>query len=628
MTLPPETPSGADESLRLAAGFPQVEPGEWADLAAAVVNRSRADEAKVDGRGAVAELASELPGGLGIDPIYWPDERALGLPGAMPFTRGRGPRNPDLPWDVRQLHDDPDAAVSRTAVLDDLEQGVSSVWLHVGDDGIAAGDVAEVLTDVMVDLAPVVVSSLTDQVGAADALVAAWEAKGVDPALVRGGLGHDPIGAAAALGTTPDLAPLAAAVERCEDHWTGVRAITVDTRVHHDAGATDQDEIALALATALDYLRHLVAAGVPAARAFPRIDFRVAATADQFATIAKLRALRRTWARVGEVLDVPEGERGAWIHAVTSWRMQTRTDPWVNILRDTIACLAASAGGADAITVLPYDHAIGLPTPFSRRVARNTQSILAAESNVARVADPAGGSAYVESLTDDLARAAWAWFGELDAAGGAAAGLASGAVADCLAATRAARDAQLATREVPLTGTSTFPLAGEELLERTARAEVARDGLPRRRDGEVFEELRARAGFGDVSIPVLALGTPREHTTRVTFVANLLGVAGIRPDTHVVTAEEEVAAAVEATRGAPVAVLASSKQGYEALAAPTLEALRAAGVEQVLIAGRAREAGDLALDGEITAGMDIVTLLDGLLDRIDTSGAQQAGANA
>ncbi|HIZ98087.1 MAG TPA: methylmalonyl-CoA mutase subunit beta [Candidatus Janibacter merdipullorum] len=612
--------------MSLAADFPQVGPDAWADLAAAVVNKSRPDDAKVDGAGAREVLTTHLPGGIDIAPIYWSGERTpLGLPGAMPFTRGRGPRDPDLPWDVRQLHDDPDAAATRTAVLDDLERGVSSVWLHVGPDGIAADDVTQVLGDVMVDLAPVVVSSLTDQPGAAAALVAAWEAKGVDLAVVRGSLGHDPIGLAAAVGGTPDLAPLADAVATCRDRLTGVRAITVDTRVHHDAGATDQDEIALALATALDYVRHLDEAGIEPAEAFRRIDFRVAATADQFVTIAKLRALRRAWARVGEVLEVPEADRGAWIHAVTSWRMQTRTDPWVNILRSTIACFAASAGGADAITVLPYDDALGLPTPFSRRVARNTQSLLAAESNVARVADPAGGSAYVEALTDDLARAAWSWFGELDAAGGAAAGLASGAIATRLADSRAERDAALATRHLPLTGTSTFPLAGEELLERTARATVPGEGLPRRRDSQVFEDLRARAAPGDVSVPVLALGSPRETTARLTFVSNLLGVAGIRPEVIEVASEEEVAAVTEGTKGAPVAILASSKKGYEALAAPSVAALREAGVDRVLVAGSRRELGEVAVDGEIRDGMDIVTLLTDLLD---TLGAQQAGATA
>ena len=624
MSTPHDGPSGRDEVMSLAADFPQIAPDAWADLAAAVVNKSRPDDAKVDGDGAREALTSHLPGGLAVDPIYWHGERtSLGLPGAMPFTRGRGPRDPDLPWDVRQLHDDPDAAQSRRAVLGDLERGVSSVWLHVGDDGIAAGDVDEVLTDVMADLAPVVVSSLTDQPGAAAALVAAWEAKGVDPAVVRGGLGHDPVGRAAAVGGTPDLAPLADAVSTCTNRWTGVRAITVDTRVHHDAGATDQDEIALALATALDYVRHLDEAGIEPAEAFRRIDFRVAATADQFVTIAKLRALRRTWARVGEVLEVPEEDRGAWIHAVTSWRMQTRTDPWVNILRDTIACFAASAGGADAITVLPYDHPIGLPTPFSRRVARNTQSLLAAESNVARVADPAGGSNYVEALTDDLARAAWAWFGELDAAGGAATGLASGVIARRLADARAERDAGLATREVPLTGTSTFPLAGEELLERTARIEVARDGLPRRRDSEVFEDLRARTASGDVSIPVLALGTPRDTTARLTWVSNLLGVAGIRPEVVEIGSADEVD--VSEAKGAPVALLASSRDGYEALAGATVSALRDAGVGRVLVAGSAHEVGDVPVDGEVREGMDVVALLTDLLDSL---GAQQAGAHA
>lgn len=618
MSLPP----AHDDVMGLAAGFPATSPDAWAELAAGVVNKSRPDDRKVDAAGAREALSSHLPGGIDIDPIYWPQPgETLGLPGAMPFTRGRAPRDPDVPWDVRQLHDDPDAATSRRAVLDDLERGVTSVWVHVGADGVAADDLAEVLADVQVDLAPVVVSSADDQATAAAALVSVWEAKGVDAATVRGSLGHDPIGQVAVRGGTPDLAPLADAVATCRDRFTSARAITVDSRVHHDAGASDQDEIALALATALDYVRHLSEAGVEPAEAFRRIDFRVAATADQFTTIAKLRALRRTWARVGEVLEVPEADRGAWVHAVTSWRMQTRTDPWVNLLRDTIACFAAAAGGADAVTVLPYDHALGLPTAFSRRVARNTQSLLASESNVARVADPAGGSAYVESLTDSLARAAWAWFGELDAAGGAAAALASGVVAERLAATRTERDAALATRALPLTGTSTFPLAGETLLTRTPRTEPT-GGLPRRRDSEVFEALRERTAAGDVSVPVIALGPAKEHTARLTFVTNLLGVAGIRP--HIIEVADE-STALDAAQGAPVAVIASSAKGYAAHAEASVASLRAAGVARVLVAGRATEVGDTTVDGEVRDGMDVVAFLTDLLD---TLGAPQAGAQA
>ncbi len=617
----------ADEGvMSLAAGFPQVGPDAWADMAAKVVNRSRPQDRQVDGEGALEVLTSHLPGGISVDPIYWTgDTGPLGLPGSMPFTRGRGPRDPDVPWDVRQLHDDPDLAVTRTAVLEDLERGVTSVWLHVGEDGIAAEDVAGALEEVMLDLAPTTVSSLSDQVGAAEALVAAWEAKGADPATVRGGLGHDPIGASAALGTAPDLAPLAKAVRSCTERWSGARAITVDTRVHHDAGATDQDEIALALATALAYVRHLAAEGIEPAEACRRIDFRVAATADQFATIAKLRALRRTWARVGEVLGVPEPDRGAWVHAVTSWRMQTRTDPWVNILRDTIACFAAAAGGADAITVLPHDVALGLPTPFSRRIARNTQTLLASESNVARVADPAGGSAYVEALTDELARSAWQWFGELDAAGGVAVALADGRIADRLAAARAERDAALATRELPLTGTSTFPLAGETLLERAPRHEAVRDGLPRRRDSEAFEALRERTGQ-DLQVPVLGLGPVKEHTARVSFVSNLLGVAGIRPEVLELVDGVE-GADLGPVEGAPVAVIASSPTGYGAHAEAAVAALRAAGVEHVVIAGSAAEADAVDVDGEARQGMDVLAFLEDLTDRLGTR-TQPAGAQS
>lgn len=608
--------SQSDEVMALAADFAPVSHEQWQQMVAKVVNRSRSEA--LDGAEAEASLRTTLPGGLVVDPLYQrPEaERALGLPGSMPFTRGRGPRSPERPWDIRQLFDHPDASISRSAVAADLANGVSSVWVQVGTGGIAASDLAEVLTDVLPDVAPVAVSSVDDQAGAAAALLAWWEEKGVPGS---GSLGHDPIGAAAAMGSEPDLAPLADAVTLVASR-PDVRVITVDTRVYHDAGATDQDEVALAVATGVDYVRHLEAAGVSAAQAFAAIDFRVAVTADQFATIAKLRALRRLWARIGELADVPEAERGAAIHAVTSWRMQTRTDPWVNILRGTLACFGASAGGADAITVLPYDTALGLAEPFSRRVARNTQSLLADESNVARVADPAGGSWYVESLTEEIARAAWAYLGEVDAAGGVAAALASGAIAERLAASRAERDRGLATRAIPLTGTSTFPLAAEKPLARTARELPPSGGLPRHRDSEIFEGLRARSAEAATSVPVLALGARRDFGARQTFLVNLLAVAGIQAKV-IEGADAQAAAALAPS---PVAIIMSSPKVYADQAEGVIAALRSnEGIERVLITGRARELGDAAatVDGEIYDGMDIVAFLTDLLDTLTGEGA-------
>ena len=206
---------------------------------------------------------------------------------------------------MRQLHDDPDPAVTRAAVLDDLEHGVTSVWLHVGDDGVAVADLPEVLADVRLDLAPVVVSSVTDQPAAARALLDLV----ADRESVGGNLGLDPFGAAARLGTTPDLAPLADLVRECA-HRDGWRAITVDARVLHDAGAGDVDVLAFAIATGVEYLRDLEAGRHPPEQAFGQIEFRVAANADQFLTIGRLRALRRLWARVGEVCGVGRYQRG------------------------------------------------------------------------------------------------------------------------------------------------------------------------------------------------------------------------------------------------------------------------------------------------------------------------------
>ena len=201
--------------------------------------------------------------------------------------------------------------------------------------------------------------------------------------------------------------------------------MTVDARVVHDAGASEVDALAVAVATGVAYLRHLETEGT-AATAFAHTEFRLSATADQFLTAASLRALRRVWARVGEACGVPEEVRGAGTHAVTSLRMFSREDPWVNVLRSTLAAFGASVGGAEPITVLPYDTVAGLPERFSRRLARNTQILLCRRVERGRVTDPGGGSWYLESLTDQVAAAVWARFQEVEAAGGVVTALEDG----------------------------------------------------------------------------------------------------------------------------------------------------------------------------------------------------------
>ena len=593
----PSQPSG--QTSALAAGFPEQGREEWQHLVAAVLNKGRAEDARLDGPQAEAALRRGLEGGLEVDALYLREDRALGVPGAMPFTRGRALRDATTPWDVRQLHDDPDPAVTRAAVLDDLEHGVTSVWVHVGDDGVAVADLPEVLNDVRLDLAPVVVSSFTDQPAAARALLDVV----ADRESVGGNLGLDPFGAAARLGATPDLAPLADLVRQCA-HRDGWRAITVDARVLHEAGATDVDALAVAVATGVEYLRHLEAAGIPASEAFGQIDLRVGATADQFLTAAALRAVRRVWARVGEACGVAEDQRGVRTHAVTSLRMFTREDPWVNVLRSTLAAFGASVGGADSITVLPYDTVHGLPERLGRRLARNTQILLADESNVGRVTDPGGGSWYLESLTDQVADAVWGRFQEVERAGGAVQALADGVLHRWVGDATHQRDREIFTRQRPLTGVSMFPVSGHQTLERRARHTVpaGERALAPRRDSMVFEKLRDRAqAMVDPSVIVRTLGTRRDYGARQAFVNNLLAAAGIR------AAED----------GSRVAVLTSSPSAYAGEGAAAIADLRAA-VERVLVAGRASELGAAAdqVDGEVHEGMDVVAFLSDLLDRL------------
>ncbi len=398
----------APEDLVLAGDFDTPTFEQWADEVAKVLNKGRPEDKLLSAEQAIDRLRTQTVDGLVIEPIYTREDAGgdLGTPAAAPFTRGTSVRNGDMDaWDVRALHEDPDVAATRQAIKADLERGATSVWLRVDPDAIAASDVAEALADVVLKLAKVEVSSRTDQVAAAEALLSVYESSDTHKSELSLNLGLDPIGAAALNGTTADLSGLAGWVERLRG-YRKARAFVVDGTIYHNAGAGDVHEVAWLLATAVEYVRALVEQGVSVDDAFDAINFRVSATTDQVATIARLRALRTTWARVGEVFEVTPAKRGARQLAVTSWRQITRDDPYVNILRGTISTFAAAVGGAEAITVLPFDTAWGLPNDFSRRVARNTQIVLAEESNIGRVNDPAGGAWYIESLTRQIAEQA------------------------------------------------------------------------------------------------------------------------------------------------------------------------------------------------------------------------------
>ncbi|MGI5336637.1 methylmalonyl-CoA mutase small subunit [Streptomyces sp. CA-181903] len=617
MTVLPE------EGFSLAAEFPDATREQWQRLVEGVLRKAGKD---AGGTAAEDALATALQDGLSTRPLYTADDAAPdpGLPGFPPFVRGGRPEGTAVSgWDVRQLHAEPDPRRANDAVLADLENGVTSLWLTVGPAGIPVDGLATALDGVYLDLAPVVLDAGADAEAAGLALLRLYEERGIRPGTVPANLGIDPLGTLARTGGEGPGTTLAV---RCAREFPGLRALVVDALPYHEAGASTAQELGCALATGVAYLRTLTDAGLDVDEACGQLEFRFSATADQFLTVAALRAARRLWSRVAEVCGASPAARAQRQHAVTSPVMMTRRDPWVNMLRTTVACLGAGVGGADAVTVLPFDSALGLPDAFARRIARNTSSILLEESHLARVVDPAGGSWYVERLTDELAHAAWAWFQEIERAGGQEAALRSGLIGERLAATWADRSRRLATRREPVTGVSEFPHLDERPVERRPAPAPPAGGLPRVRRDEAFEALRARSDAHAAAtgarprVFLAALGPAAAHTARAGFAANLFRAGGIEPVHDPVTVDADTAADAFRRSGAAVACLCSSDALYAEQAEDVARALKSAGATRVFLAGRPGDRRDdwrrAGVDAFVSAGDDAVALLSSVLDHL------------
>lgn len=558
---------------------------------------------------------------LEVSALYTADGARAAAPAA---------RDAALGWDVRVLVESLDAAEPARAALVDLENGASSLWLRMGVGGLPLGSLGAVLGEVLLDLAPVALDAGAETVAAAKELFAVHAARGVDLAAVRGTLGADPWGHRARTGAALDSAGMVDLVALAKDvsaRYRGLATFTVDATAYHDAGATDAQELGYALSVGVDYLRQLTKAGLTASAAASQLEFRYAATADQFATIAKFRAARVAWARVLEVCGIDGAARQVQ-HAVTSRAMMTQRDPWVNMLRTTIAGFAAGVGGATSVTVLPFDSALGVSDAFARRMARNTQSLLLEEANVGRVADPAGGSFYVEALTQELAKAAWRVFQEIEGAGGWKSAWESGLVRTSIATRRTKREKNIARRKDAITGVSEFPSLHEKPVARAPRAAIAAnpDALPEARYAAAFEKLRDRSDAAlhacgaRPSIFLATLGTVAAHTARATFISNLLQAGGIEPWlSSPLHSEADLDASLAGTEAPRIACLCGTDAAYKDHATWVVPLLRARGVSHVILAGKlaALDGTNVAVDESIAAGCDALSVLTSLLARLE-----------
>jgi methylmalonyl-CoA mutase len=633
--MPTET-----DDLRLAADFAPANYDDW---------RKLVDHAL---KGASFEkLVSKTYDGLRIKPIY---QRAHATPIA-----GRAEA---APWQIMQRIDHPDAAVANAQALHDLENGANGLTLvFAGANGArgfgleaSAEAMERLLEGVFIDAGIAVELNFGPQSRMAPIHLAEFiKQKDIDIRKCDIRFGLDPIGTWAVWGSSPfNWSEMTAT-------WTGaIKFLTAqgfkgpfapaDGRVIHDAGGSEVQELAFVLAVGVAYLRALEGAGVALDEAQGMVYARLCADADQFLTMAKFRALRLLWTRIEQSCGL--APKPLFIAADTAWRMLTQRDPYVNMLRATMAVFSAGLGGANSINVLPHTLALGLPDAFARRVARNTQLVLLEESNLAKVSDPAAGSGGIEALTRELCEAAWTQFQEIERAGGAFAALVDNVIQPKVAATRAARQASIAGRREVLTGASEFPNLHEArtTVLKAKPIEPVPYGKPKI-SFAALEPIRLAAPFEllrDKSDHILArtgtrpkiflanLGTAADFTARATFAKSFFETGGIEtidtegflpsprsrrgqvggggtssaepPPTPTLRIDphhqggrgeagddfsDQLAALATAFRasGATLACLCSSDKVYGDQAAAAASALQAAGAKPIYLAGRPGE---------------------------------------
>lgn len=581
----------------------------WAESVAGVINRGRDPKKHVSPAQAVEKIQKTVDGITipGLYPATTQGHR-LGYPGVAPFTRGRlAARDSHTAWQTYGLVDLPDAEAAKIATKNELTGGCTGIHLRAGHHGTpiaAVGDIA-----VAADGKPIALEAHSNQTLAAnrlaDTILQSSRNLGLDPYAARF-LGY----------TAPTTDEIAHHITQSGPSTT---VLCLDAAPYHNAAATAPEQVGYVVASGIDTLRKLNAAGIPPEDAWRHISFRFAIDADQFLNIAMLRAARQVWARVGAELNIPADERCMIQHAITSKRMMSAVDPWVNLLRTTVAAFAAGVGGADSVTVLPFDSESGISDETARRLARNTQLLLLQESNIGAVADPAGGSGYVEDITRQIANKSWNVVQRIEAAGGMGCHVASKTMAEHMQLRAGQRLLAVCSREKPVTGVSEFPPLDGNFVEREPRPQ---NSLPSpvaapMRDAAIFEAFRQQAAGlqedGPLTVPVIAVGQLREHGPRLTFTKNLLAIAGI--DTHVIPHTEEQPLNENLVKGSPMVIVAGSPTSYPEHGRMILTSLERAGVGRILAAGKEREWGSLAteLHGTVHMGSDLLEFFSTLL---------------
>ncbi|MGB3051661.1 MAG: methylmalonyl-CoA mutase family protein, partial [Polyangiales bacterium] len=596
----------------------------------------------------------------------------------------------------------PRPGVCKEMIRQDVERGVEALWLRLGPRRgcrvLTIDELDELLAAVDLRTTSVCVDGGSDTLAVASGFLAVAKRRGLGYSELEGGLGFDPVGLLAKEGSIQGGLRARSAELRdlgtwCSKNAPGLRAANVSSDPYDGGGASIVQELAYTIATGIEYLRQLTDAGMSVDAAARQIGFSYGVSSDFFAQVAKLRAARWLWAKVVLSAGAEAGAAAMQIHARTSRFTKSRLDPWVNMLRATAECTAAVLGGAQSIATLPFDCVIGSPDELARRVARNTQVVLREESHLGKVADPAGGSWFVERLTSDLARAAWKELRSIEAGGGVVRAIGSGKMVDAIRDVADEREKFLSTRKVALVGVSEFPNLREDAVERApvsdkelqallkaslealdlganrdhlmavARsvkdegrapgaltavcvdatsngadmysvATVLQHGQPdfhvepilQWRESEIWERQRERCDRQQTRPTAFLanLGSSSSHAARATWVQNLLAAVGVDAVTNDGFDAVDALAAAWKSSATGLAVICGSDADYETMLEPAVAALKKAGCDLVLVAGRPgeRESAmrELGASDFIYAGADVLSVMTRVLDAMGVQG--------
>jgi methylmalonyl-CoA mutase len=578
----------AEKNEKLFEMFPPVSTEEW---------RAKVE---VDLKGVPFEkkLVWRTNEGFNVNPMYRREDIAdlkttNSLPGEYPFVRGT---RADNDWLVRQEITSDCPAEANAKAKDVLTKGITSLGFHLNE--VSAANLATLLDGIDITKIEINLSCcMRHALELTTLLVDYVKAHGAADTF-RGSVKFNPWKRDLQHGEHAPICPTETgkALVLAAADVKGLRVLTVDSAMLNNAGAYIFQELGYALTWGTEWLTLLTEAGLTVDQVAQRIKFDMGVSTNYFMELAKFRAARMLWAQIVKQYE-PKCDCSCkmLVHAETSRFNQTIFDAHVNLLRSQTEAMSAALAGVDSITVTPFDTPYQTPDDFSERIARNQQFLLKEESHLDKVVDPAGGSYYVETLTNSIAAEAWKLFLAVEADGGFGKAVAEGKVQAAVNESNAKRHTDMARRKEILLGTNQYPnineMAADKIKLNTAacscgcKPAASANALNTARQASDFEALRleTEAASNRPKVFMLTIGNLAMRLARSQFSGNFFGCAGyeIIDNNGFKTVQEGIDAAI--AKQADVVVLCSSDDEYAEYAPEAFKALN--GRAEFVVAG-------------------------------------------